>query len=199
MHLNRRLRSTTVWSGIVGGALVSAAPVLVPGLAPVLAADISKAPQIDVPAPAVDGFNGKLEGLGGSFADRSIWAGTYPFRSALDSDCSWMVRPAVLTVVHLAASAGICSGAIRRKRCSACTPTTRIGTSSAAPGSARLRVKGKSISDASPFRELSVSVSATVPQAGRRHHRHSHTQRHGHDDNDANRILRRQDALFRPD
>ena len=68
-HLYRRLRSTTAWSGIVGGALLSAAPVL----APVLAADISKAPQIDVPAPAVDGFNGKLEGLGGSFADRSIY------------------------------------------------------------------------------------------------------------------------------
>src|SRR5262245_25304322 len=66
MRLNRRLRSTTAWSGIVGGALLSAVPVW--------AADIpQKAPQLAVPAPAVDGFNGKLEGLGGSFADKSIY------------------------------------------------------------------------------------------------------------------------------
>ena len=56
----------------VGGALFSAVPVL--------GADVSsKAPQYNVLAPAVDGLNGKLEALGGSFADRSIYGGKGSF------------------------------------------------------------------------------------------------------------------------
>jgi hypothetical protein len=66
MRLRARLLSSTMWSGFVGGLLLAAGPAS--------AADIVvKAPQYEMFAPAVDGPNGKIEGFGGSFADKTIY------------------------------------------------------------------------------------------------------------------------------
>jgi hypothetical protein len=68
MRLRSSLLSTTVLSGIVGGLLLP--------VAAVRAADLAfKAPAQPIPLemPAVDGINAKFEGLGGSFADKSIY------------------------------------------------------------------------------------------------------------------------------
>jgi Chaperone of endosialidase len=66
MRLRARLLSSTMWSGFVGGLLLAAGPAA--------AADIVvKAPQYEAFAPAVDGSNGKIEGFGGSFANKTIY------------------------------------------------------------------------------------------------------------------------------
>jgi hypothetical protein len=70
MHTRRQLLSTTMLSGLVGGSLVAASVAS--------AADMSTqyykapAPAYDTFQPAVDAFNTKLEGLGGSIDGKSV-------------------------------------------------------------------------------------------------------------------------------
>jgi hypothetical protein len=78
MVLRCTLLSTTALAGIVGGAIATTVPAS--------AADLyTKAPSFAVPGPAVDGINWKFDGLGGSFADRGLYAGRGSFAVPLSS------------------------------------------------------------------------------------------------------------------
>ncbi len=66
MKMHRALRSTTILSGAVGFLVASS---IASGAADLVA----KAPAASTGGPAVDGVNAKIAGLGGSFANKSLY------------------------------------------------------------------------------------------------------------------------------
>ena len=113
----------------------------------VSAADLGVAPPAG--APAVDGFNGKIDGFGGSLGSKSYYGASGALSIPLAQQYGMQIEGLGGSYdgnTRSAASAVICSGAIHRGRSPVSTPPTRRLTGSAAFTSAISAPRARSIS-----------------------------------------------------